>query len=82
MLQQIYQPFIDVLEKMKRFSRAVRIKDNELEITCTRGTVVDLASFIKHHSLLQGKVLIEITATDRPELHYRFQVVYFILSLA
>jgi hypothetical protein len=58
MLQQIYQPFIDVLNNMKRFSRAVRIKYNELEITCTRGTVLDLASFIKHHSLLQGKVLI------------------------
>ena len=82
MLQQIYQPLIDTLTYLKRFSRIIRIKENELELTCTRTALVNLASFVKHHTLIQGKLLMELTAIDRPERPYRFQVIYFILSIA
>jgi len=58
------------------------VANGELVVHARMHTVVKLLTFLRDDSNCLFKVLLDITAVDRPEREERFEVVYILLSLS
>jgi NADH:ubiquinone oxidoreductase subunit C len=56
-------------------------KDKTNEIITTRSKSFILLNFLKYHTNTQFNLLTDIIAVDEPQKHFRFEVIYHILSL-
>lgn len=58
------------------------VVNSELVVHARTATIVKLLTFLRDDSNCLFKVLLDITAVDRPEREERFEVVYILLSLS
>ncbi|XP_043237344.1 NADH dehydrogenase [ubiquinone] iron-sulfur protein 3, mitochondrial-like [Amphibalanus amphitrite] len=71
-----------VADCMPKYVQKVQISSgNELEILIAPEGVVPVLQFLKDHHNAQFAVVSDITAIDVPSRHYRFELIYNLLSL-
>lgn len=71
-----------VADCLPKYVQKVQISSgNELEVLIAPEGVVPVLQFLKDHHNAQFAVISDITALDVPSRHYRFELVYNLLSL-
>jgi len=71
-----------IADCMPSYVQAVQVTHgNELEVLICPEGVTPIMTFLRDHTNLQYKLLMDVTAVDWPSRPYRFEVVYNLLSI-
>ena len=68
-------------QNISKFIKQIQIKNQSLEIKTTNTNIYPLSLFLKKHSSCQYKTLVDLIAYDCPGKHFRFMLLYNLLSI-
>lgn len=80
---QVYKNFMQFLLKIApTFVKQIGLKDLEIEIKTTSNNFLNLINILKNHTKTQFQIINDLIVYDVPGKHYRFSLVYHLLSVA